>query len=76
MPPPMLGEFFIKVGPTVWPILGTAIGAWLHARYGRKVRLKVGDVEAEAETVGEVEKHLAKAQEIHQRNQPKVIHEP
>jgi hypothetical protein len=27
------------------------LGAWLHARYGRKVRLKIGEIEAEAQTV-------------------------
>ena len=56
--------------------LGTALGAWLHARYGRKVRLKIGDIEAEAQTLKEVEKLIARAQEIQQRNQPKVVHEP
>jgi hypothetical protein len=32
--------------------------AWLHARSGRKVRLKFGDVEAEARTPEEVEQLL------------------
>ena len=71
-----LGDFTIKLAVVVGPALGTIIGAWLHARYGRKVRLKIGEIEAEAQTVEEVEKLLARAQEIQQRNQPKVIHEP
>lgn len=69
------GEYSIKLAAIVGPVLGTAIGAWLHARYGRKVRLKIGEVEAEAQTVEEVEKLLDRAQEIQQRNQPKMIHD-
>jgi hypothetical protein len=40
------------------------------------VRLKIGDIEAEAQTAEEVERLIARAHEIQQRNQPKVIHEP
>jgi hypothetical protein len=48
----------------------------LASRSGRrKVRLKIGDIEAEAQTVKEVEKLLARAQEMQRSNQPKVIHE-
>jgi hypothetical protein len=64
------GEFLLKLIPMIGPIVGTATGAWLHARYGRKVRLKVGDIEAEAQTREEVETLLEKAQEIQQRNEP------
>jgi hypothetical protein len=63
-----LGEFTIKLAEIVVPALGTAlgtiIGAWLQARSGRKVRLKVGEVEAEAQTVEDVEKLIARAQDI------------
>jgi hypothetical protein len=52
------------------------VGAWLNARYGRKVRLEIGDIKAEASTVKEVEALLALAQDTQRRNQPKVIHEP
>ncbi len=55
------------------PLLATALGAWLHARYGRKVRIKVGEIEAEAQTPEELEKLLEKAQEIRERNEPKKI---
>lgn len=72
--PQGLPEGLVKFTATLGPMLGTAIGAWLHARYGRKVRLKIGEIEAEAQTVEEVETLLARAQEIQQRNQPpKVI---
>jgi hypothetical protein len=80
------------VGPALWlaslgwnaaigaavPALCGALGAWLASRSGRKVRIKIGDIEAEAHTQEEVEKLLAHAQEIQQQNsqrnqQPKVI---
>jgi hypothetical protein len=70
------GEFALKLAATVGPVLGTVAGAWLHARYGRKVRLKIGNVEAEAQTVAEVEKLLEQAEKFQLRNEPKVIHEP
>ena len=71
-----LGEFGVVLGKSLATILPAAIGAWLHAKYGRKVRLKIDDIEVEAQTVEEVEQLLARAEEIQQRNQPKVIHEP
>jgi len=70
------GKFIVKLVAIVGPVLGTGIGAWLHARSGRKVRLKIGDIEAEARTVEEVEKLLDRAKDIQQRNEPKMIHEP
>jgi hypothetical protein len=71
-----LGQFLVIAAPTIGPLLGTVVGAWLHARYGRKVRLKIGDIEAEAQSEEQVEKLLQQAEEFRQRNQPKVIHEP
>ncbi len=68
----VIGSFFAAIGPA----LGTALGAWLHARYGRKVRLKIGEIEAKAQTPEEVEKLIAQAHEIQQRNAPKIIQEP
>ena len=68
--PPDLDKYITLV---ITP-LATALGVWLHAHYGRKVRLKVGDIEAEAQTREEVEKLLVRAEEIQQRNQaPKII---
>jgi hypothetical protein len=64
----LTGEFVLKLSAAVGPVLGTAIGAWLHARYGRKVRIKVGDIETEAQTMEEVERLLARALEIQQRH--------
>ena len=39
---------------------------WIKGRYGRKTKLKIGDVEAEAHTIEEVEK-LMKLAEQHQK---------
>jgi hypothetical protein len=74
---PPSGEFVIEIVKTLGSLgLGGIIGAWIQAKHGRKVRVKVGEIEAEASTTEEVEKLLVRAQEIQQRNQPKVIHEP
>ena len=76
---PLTADFVIKLAAIVGPVpgmLGTCVGAWLNARYGRKVRLEIGDIKAEASTVKEVEALLALAQDTQRRNQPKVIHEP
>jgi hypothetical protein len=68
------GTFVIGMITGLSPILVNFVAAWLHGRSGRKVRLKVGEIEAEAQTVEEVEKLLKQAEEIQQRNQPKAIH--
>ena len=70
------GQAFAMVLPYVTALatpLAAALGAWLKERYGRKVRLKVGDVEAEASTAEEVEKLLAKAQELKRMDEPNRI---
>ena len=71
--PQIYADYIIKLSAAVGPAIGTALGAWLHARYGRKVRIKVGDIEAEAQTPEELEKLLDKVQEIRERNEPKRI---
>jgi len=52
----------------------TAVFAWLRARYGRKVRLKVGEIEIEAQTAEQVKTLLNHVEEVHQRNQRRTIH--
>jgi hypothetical protein len=54
-----LAEFAIQLlnSPAIG-VVCTAIGIWLKGRYGRKVHLKFGDVEAEARTPEEVEQLL------------------
>jgi L-alanine-DL-glutamate epimerase-like enolase superfamily enzyme len=49
----------------------TAAVAWLQGRSGRKVRLKVGDTEAEARTVGELREMLSMAQDLKKKSSEK-----
>jgi len=72
-----IGTHVLQLMATVGPALGTALGAWLHARVGRKVRIKIGPdgFEAEAQTTDELLKLLLRAEEFQQRNRPKVIQE-
>lgn len=57
-----LAEFIIKtLSPAVIPGAAAVCGAWVQARYGRKVRLKIGDVEAEGRTTEEIENLLRQA---------------
>ncbi len=42
----------------------------------REVRLKIGDIEAEAHTPEEVQKLIDQALEIQDRNASKIIQEP
>jgi hypothetical protein len=46
------------------PVLGATLAAWLKGKYGRKVRIKVGDLEAEASTADEVQTLLRTAAEL------------
>jgi hypothetical protein len=61
------GVFTIQNVKSVGLVLGPIIGAWLQARYGRKVRLKIGDIEAEARNVAEVEELLKTAEKVRPR---------
>jgi len=56
-----LPEFVIVLGPAIVTALGVACVAWIQGRNGRKIRLKVGDVEAEARTPEEIDGLLASA---------------
>ena len=73
-----LGQFAIELarGPLVG-VIATVLVAWLQGKYGRKLRLKVTDteIEVEAQTEEQVQSLLKQAQEIQQRNRPKVIRE-
>jgi len=53
-----LGEFLITLTQGALPVVSGVVGAWIQARYGRKVRIKSGEIEVEAATVEEVEKLL------------------
>lgn len=71
----LLGDFTVKLAVAIVPALITAVAGWIVGKNGRKVRLKIGDIEAEAQTVEDVEHLIARAEEILQSNRPKTIHE-
>jgi hypothetical protein len=62
---------FLKGGFTIVQSVASAavpaIGAWLLGRAGRKVRLKVGDIEAEAHSVSEIQELLKQADKVRPR---------
>lgn len=55
------GDYLVTVTPVAIPALTGAVGFWLQARLGRKVSLRIGEIEAQASTVEEVERLLAAA---------------
>lgn len=69
------GEFYISAAKILGPPIIAAVGGWLAGRNGRKVRVKVGDIEAEANTMQQIEVLLERAQKLKQDNEPKRIHE-
>jgi hypothetical protein len=48
------GDYLIMISPVATALIAAA-GTWFASKSGRKVRLRVGDIEAEASTVEEVE---------------------
>lgn len=54
----LTGTFILEALPYVSP-LGTGLLGYLAAKMGRKVRVKIGDIEIEAGSPKEVEKLLA-----------------
>ena len=65
-----LPEFNILLNPAVVGPLCGLLGAWLQARYGRRVRIKIGDVEAEGRDVSEIDALLKRAEEYQKRTAP------
>ena len=61
-----VGEFIITLAPGLGPGLGTELGAWLQARHGRKVRVKLDEIEIEAQTPEQVETLLARLEGLRQ----------
>jgi len=56
-----LPEYLITLGPPVIAAAAAICGAWVQARFGRKVKIKIGDVEAEGRSVEEIEDLLKRA---------------
>ena len=54
----LLGEFTV-MAKTLGPVVIGSIGGWVAARQGRRVRIKMDDIEAEASSVEDVEKLLS-----------------
>jgi hypothetical protein len=52
------GTFVVTI-PSLGSRFGALIGAWLDSRYGRRAKLRVGEIEAEADSAKELIK-LAK----------------
>lgn len=57
------GEIAVLI-QAVSPVLTGILGAWLQSRAGRKVHLRVGDIEVEARTVEEADQLLQRAQAL------------
>jgi hypothetical protein len=55
---------FLALVPAAIGAIAALCGAWVQARYGRKVRLKIGDTEAEGRSVEEIETLLQKAKQF------------
>jgi hypothetical protein len=67
-PPPIasdtMSEVAVDLAPTAAPIIGTIVGTWLKGHSGRRVRLKSGDVEVEAQTPQQVDALLSLLEQL------------
>jgi hypothetical protein len=61
-----LPEFLIAFSAPI-AALAALCGAWVQGRYGRKVRIKISDVEAEARTIEAIEHLLKRAQAFREK---------
>ena len=68
------GEF-LAFATILGPPIIAALGGWFAGRNGRKVKIKVGEIEAEANSVKELDKVLARVESIKHDNKPKHSHE-
>ncbi|MGA2114592.1 MAG: hypothetical protein ABSH56_07545 [Bryobacteraceae bacterium] len=68
------GEFTVKLVSAIVPPLITGLAGWLHGRNGRRVHLKVDDIEVDAPSIDEVERLLVRAQELAKNSdKPRII---
>ena len=51
---PISGEWRVKLGAALEPILKAPVGSWLEARRGRTARLRIGEIEADVRTAEEL----------------------
>jgi hypothetical protein len=57
----LVGEFVLPFAQIAGPAIGEAVAAWFQGKVGRKLRLKVGNIEVEAATMQELEQVLDQA---------------
>jgi hypothetical protein len=65
-------EFILAITLLATPAitaLAKAAAAWVQARNGRKMRLKIGDIEAEGRSIKEIEELLKKATEFQKHDE-------
>lgn len=60
----LFGEFIFPLAGFLAPVVGGALVAWITGRAGRKLKLKVGDVELEACSIIEMDLLFAKVFEL------------
>jgi hypothetical protein len=59
-----ISEVAVDLAPTAGHVIGTIVGTWLMGHSGRKVRLKSGDVEVEAQTPQQVDALLSLLEQL------------
>lgn len=59
-----LGEYMVPLATAGIASISTLVGVWLKGRSDRNVRIKVGDIEAEAATIEDVERLLRTAKDF------------
>lgn len=57
----IVGEFVIPLTGIAGTVIGAALVAWINGRAGSKVRMKVGDIELEANSPAEIDHLVAQA---------------
>jgi hypothetical protein len=64
------GEYVMPLACAIEPTMETFLVVWLHARSGRKARLRVGDAEVEARSVEEAQTFLSHVLQLRQAPLP------
>ena len=64
------GEFLV-FAKVLGPAIVAALGGWLAGRNGRKVKIKVGEIEVEANSVKELDEVLERVGKIKHEKKPR-----